>query len=246
MTYMKEYYTKIIDSMNDILEKEDTEIAQAAKSMAAAVMNGNSIYLFGASHAGIIAEDAFYRAGGFALFNPIFSPSLMLNVEPITQTSKLERLEGYGDILLDSKPVKKGDVLFIHSVSGRNAVAIDMALAAKEKGMEVICLTNLDYSKQVTSRHSSGYRLFEVSNIIIDNGGEPGDAVVSIDSLTQKVAPISTIVGSYTIHSIVLKMIEIFEEAGKDIPIFRSANIDGGDDYNNQLFEHYKEQIHYM
>lgn len=246
MSYMKDYYNKIIDALDCILQKEEAEIGEAAKRMAAAVSNGDSIYLFGASHAGIISEDAFYRAGGFALFNPIFSADLMLNVEPVTQTSKLERLEGYGNILLESKPVRKGDVLFIHSVSGRNPVAIDMALAAKEKGLDVICLTNVSYSEQVESRHSSGKRLFEVSDIVIDNGGEPGDAVVSIESLSQKVAPISTIVGSYTIHSIVLKMIEIFEAEGKDIPIFRSANLDGGDDYNQQLFEQYKDQIHYM
>ncbi|WP_066189607.1 MULTISPECIES: SIS domain-containing protein [Gracilibacillus] len=246
MTYMKDYHAKITEALDWILEKEENEIGEAATCMADAVMAGQSIYLFGASHAGIVAEDAFYRAGGFALFNPIFSPSLMLNVEPVTLTSQLERLEGYGDILLDAKPVKAGDVLFIHSVSGRNPVAIDMALAAKERGVTVISLTNVTYSKQVSSRHSSGKRLFEVSDIVIDNGGEPGDAVVSIQSLSQKVAPISTIVGSYTIHSIVLKMIEIFEQKGTDIPIFRSANLDGGDDYNAGLFDRYQDQIHYM
>lgn len=120
----------------------------------------------------------------------------MLNVEPITLTSKLERLEGFGKLMLDSKPTKAGDVLFIHSVSGRNPVAIDLAIAAQAKGMKVISLTNLEYSKGVTSRHSSGKRLFEVSDIIIDNLGEPGDAAVKISSLSQKVAPTSTIAGS--------------------------------------------------
>ncbi|GAK13213.1 hypothetical protein JCM19039_3042 [Geomicrobium sp. JCM 19039] len=88
--------------------------------MEEAANKGRSLFLFGASHAGIVTEDAFYRAGGLALFNPLFSPALMLNVEPITLTSKLERLEGYGQIILESKPVKAGDVVFIHSVSGRN------------------------------------------------------------------------------------------------------------------------------
>jgi len=98
----------------------------------------------------------------------------------------------------------------------------------------------------VTSRHSSGKRLFEVSDIIIDNYGEPGDATVSIDSLSQKVAPTSTISGSFVIHSIVLKLIEKLEAKGKDVPIFRSANLDGGDDYNATMMARYKDQIHYM
>lgn len=246
MSYMNDYFNSINTILTGIMNEQEGKLDEAATLMEAAVESGSSLYLFGASHAGIVAEDAFYRAGGLALYNPIFSPSLMLNVEPITLTSKLERLEGFGKLLLDSKPTKAGDVLFIHSVSGRNPVAIDLAIAAQEKGMKVIALTNLEYSKGVTSRHSSGKRLFEVSDIIIDNLGEPGDAAVKINSLSQKVAPTSTIAGSFIIHAITLKLIEKLEAKGKDVPIFRSANLDGGDAYNEEMMKKYKDQIHYM
>ncbi|WP_099302697.1 SIS domain-containing protein [Bacillus sp. Marseille-P3800] len=246
MSYVKQYYQSIEAILTRIVDEQEPTLEQAASLMEEAVNSGRSLYLFGASHAGIIAEDAFYRAGGLALFNPLFSPALMLNVEPVTLTSQLERIEGYGNIILDSKPVQAGDVVFIHSVSGRNPVAIDLAIEAKARGMHVISLTNLTYSMGVTSRHSSGKRLFEVSDIIIDNYGEPGDATVSIDSLSQKVAPTSTISGSFVIHSIVLKLIEKLEAKGKDVPIFRSANLDGGDDYNATMMARYKDQIHYM
>lgn len=112
--------------------------------------------------------------------------------------------------------------------------------------MTVISLTNVSYSKSVESRHSSRKRLFEVSDLVIDNNGEPGDAAVSVKSLSQKVAPTSTIVGSFIIHSIVLKMIEQLEEAGREVPVFRSANLDGGDAYNEAMMERHKHQIHYM
>ncbi len=246
MSYMNDYFNSIHTILTGIMNEQEEKLDQAATVMEAAVESGCSLYLFGASHAGIVAEDAFYRAGGLALYNPIFSPSLMLNVEPITLTSKLERLEGFGKLMLDSKPTKAGDVLFIHSVSGRNPVAIDLAIAAQAKGMKVISLTNLEYSKGVTSRHSSGKRLFEVSDIIIDNLGEPGDAAVKISSLSQKVAPTSTIAGSFIIHSITLKLIEKLEAKGKDVPVFRSANLDGGDAYNEEMMKNYKGQIHYM
>ena len=246
MSYMKQYHATIQRVLERILNEQESILKEVAQVMTDALAEGNSLYIFGASHAGIVAEDAFYRAGGFALFNPIFSPALMLNVEPITLTSKMERLEGYGQILLESKPVKGGDVLFIHSVSGRNPVAIDIAMAAKEKGMKVISLTNVTYSKSVSSRHSTGKRLFEVSDLVIDNFGEPGDAVVSIHSLTQKVGPTSTIIGSFVIHSIVLNMVELLEAANQEVPIFRSANLDGGDEYNSEMMDKYKSQIHYL
>ncbi|KGX86078.1 SIS domain-containing protein [Pontibacillus litoralis] len=246
MSYIKQYYDKVQQLLGQVLEEQEQLLDEVAQLMVKAVKEGNSLYLFGASHAGIVAEDAFYRAGGFALFNPIFSPALMLNVEPVTLTSKVERLEGYGQILLHSKPVKAGDVIFIHSVSGRNPVAVDLAIEARQRGMKVVSLTNLTYSKSVTSRHSSGKRLFEVSDFVIDNFGEPGDAAVSIQSLSQKVAPTSTIIGSFVIHSIVLQIITHLEQSGSDVPIFRSANLDGGDDYNETMMSKYKEQIHYM
>ncbi|MFC0524946.1 SIS domain-containing protein [Pontibacillus salicampi] len=246
MNYVGQYHQNIKSTLDQMMEKQASVLEESARLMVDTIQAGNSLYLFGASHAGIFTEDAFYRAGGMALFNPIFSPSLMLNVRPVTTTSKMERLEGQGHILLDSKPVQKGDVLFIHSVSGRNPVAIDMALAAQEKEMKVLALTNLSYSKSVESRHSTGKRLFEVSDFIIDNLGEPGDASVSIDSIPQKAAPTSTITGSFVIHSIVLYMISIMEERGLDIPIFRSANIDGGDEYNKEMMEKHADQIHYL
>lgn len=243
---MNNYYQSITEVLTGIMKQQESVLEEAASMMEQAIESGHSLYLFGASHAGIVAEDAFYRAGGLALFNPLFSPALMLNVEPITLTSKLERLEGYGKLLLDSKPVQAGDILFIHSVSGRNPVAIDLALAAKEQGMHVIALTNLTYSESVSSRHSSGKRLFEVSDLVIDNLGEPGDAAVQIQSLSQKVAPTSTIAGSFVIHSIVLKLIEKLEAKGKEVPVFRSANLDGGDAYNMEMMRKHKNQIHYM
>ncbi|GAK13212.1 hypothetical protein JCM19039_3041 [Geomicrobium sp. JCM 19039] len=121
-----------------------------------------------------------------------------------------------------------------------------MAIEARARGLKVISLTNLTYSKESTSRHSSGKRLFEVSDLVIDNFGEPGDAAVAIGSVSQKVAPTSTIAGSFIIHSIVLKLIEKLETKNKEIPIFRSANLDGGDKYNASMMKKYRDQIHYM
>ena len=78
----------------------------------------------------------YYRAGGMMTINAIFGRELMLDRSPITFTSKMERLEGYGSALAATQPFTAGDVLILHSVSGRNPVIIDMALHAKEKGQD--------------------------------------------------------------------------------------------------------------
>ena len=109
---------------------------------------------------------------------------LMLDTEPITHTSKMERLVGYGTALARSNAdFRSGDVLVAHSVSGRNPVTVEVAQVAKDAGAKVVAVTNLKYSQSVASRHPSGKRLFELADIVLDNhglldGGRGGEARV--------------------------------------------------------------------
>ena len=188
----------------------------------------------------------YYRAGGLILINPIFGREMMLDTSPITQTSRMERLEGYGETLMKKVPIEEGDILIVHSVSGRNCVSIEVAMEAKKQGAKVIALTNMAYSKSVSSRHSSGKRLFEVCDLVLDNHGELGDACVSIEGLEQKVSPTSTVIGAAMLNSIVAAAVhELVERGMKNPPIFYNANQDGGDELNQKIYSAYKDRIHY-
>ena len=104
--------------------------------MTQANLQKRSVYIFGASHAGILAEEMYYRAGGMMTINAIFGREVMLDRSPITFTSQMERLEGYGTNLAKTVSFKNQDVLILHSVSGRNPIIIDLALAAKAKDVK--------------------------------------------------------------------------------------------------------------
>jgi len=246
MSYLKSF----INNTNSIINRVETEqtnnIIKTVDSIEASVRNGNNIYIFGASHAGILSEEVFYRAGGFALFNPIMPSGLLLNNRPITSTSDLERLEGYGQLIGKMVGFSAGDVLICHSVSGRNAVSIDLALDAKSKGATVIALTNVQSSVASKSRHSSGKLLLEVADIVIDNCGDIGDASVSIPNLDQRVSATSTIIGALILNGIVAELAARFNEEDKVAPFFYSANIEGGDRHNKRIFSEYASQIHYQ
>ena len=141
---------------------------------------------------------------------------------------------------------KKDDVLIIHSVSGRNSAGIDMALTAKAKGVKVVAVTNLAYSKNVTSRHSSGLRLFETADLVLDNHGVLGDAVCDIKGSEQKVAATSTIVAVAMLNEVITQLAQrLVDDGVKQLPYFYSANMDGGDQKNRELHELYGSQIHY-
>ena len=107
-------------------------------------------------------------------------------------TSELERLPGYGNIIFNNMKAKAGDVLIIHSVSGRNAVTVDMAQAAREAGLTVIVITNMNTTKAVKSRHPSGKKLCDFASVLIDNHGDLGDASVELAGFPQKVSSTST------------------------------------------------------
>lgn len=222
------------------------QFQKAADRIRTALEEKHSVYIFGCSHAGILAEEVFYRTGGLAVINPIFFPGFMLNTRPITMTSQLERVDGLGKILLKENSVKAGDVLILHSVSGRNNVPVEMALEARAMGVTTVCITNLEYSRSVTSRHPSGKRLFEACDIVIDNCGCTGDAAITLEGLPERIGPTSTAVGAALVNALVIETVGGMLADGVTPPVFMSANLDGGDAHNKKIFEEYKDNIFYM
>ena len=226
-------------------EQKET-FQKAADLIRTALETKHSVFIFGCSHAGILAEEVFYRTGGLAVINPIFFPGFMLNTRPITMTSQLERVDGLGKILLKENRLKTGDVLILHSVSGRNNVPVEMALEAKTMGVSTIAITNLAYSGSATSRHPSGKRLFEACDLVIDNKGCTGDAAITLEGLPEKIGPTSTTVGAALVNALVIETVGGMLADGVFPPVFMSANLDGGDAHNKKIFEEYKDNIFYM
>lgn len=240
------YFDEIVRIL-DIVERQESEkIEQAAGIIADAIKNKRAIFAFGASHAGILTQELYYRAGGLMVINPIFGRELMLDTQPVTLTSAMERLPGYGRSLAGKVPFSAGDVLIAHSVSGRNPVTVELALAAKEKGVKVIALTSLAYSQEVASRSSGGQRLFEVADLVLDNHGETGDACIAVHGVSQKVAPTSTVIGAAILNTMVAEITRRLAEDGVETPpVFHSVNLDGGEEKNRTIVESYRDVIHY-
>lgn len=242
---MFEYIDKIKNILDEVKQKEDKNILNAVDALVQATIDKKSIYIFGASHAGILAQEMYYRAGGLITVNPIFGKEISLDNEPITITSKMERLQGYGAVLASKVDFKQDDVLILHSVSGRNPVTVELGIKAKELGVKIIALTNLTYSKTVESRDVSGKLLYEIADIVIDNHGDVGDASIEIGE-GLNVAPTSTVIGAAILNTIVSLTAKELKEINIDpLPFFYSANLDGGDEKNKEVVKKYSDIIHY-
>ena len=216
-------------------------MSNASEILADTLVHGGTIYTFGTGHSHLLAEEIFYRAGGLVKVHPILDEPLMLHVSA-SRSSQMERLPGYAELLINQHlGIKPNDTLIIFSNSGRNTVPIDMAMLAKGKGMRVIGLVNLRHSQNVSSRHPSGKRLFEVCDVVLDNGGCIGDASVPIGDYT--VGPTSTTVGAAILQASVCGTVAAMLKKGIQPEIFCSGNIDGGDEKNKAYIDKYADQI---
>lgn len=239
------YFEATKEIINQVQETQYGAMEQVAQLFTRTVENGNTIFVTGCSHSNIFAQEVFYRAGGFMLMNPIFLPGMNLQDLPPTRTSKLERISGTAEAVLSELPIKAGDVLVIASIAGRNAVPVELGLWAKEHGIHVVALTSMNYSGNVTSRHSSGKLLYQIADYVLDVMCEKGDAVLEIEGLPVKTAPTSTVTGIMIMHAVISQTIENLIQKGITPPVFLSGNLDGGDAHNKRLLEENKHRIFY-
>jgi len=248
---MKNLYHDYLESVIALLKRIDQEegqaVYEAARMLADAIQNGKNIFAFGCTHSSIPIQDLVYRAGGLMLINPIFGPGIAsLDVLPATLSSAIENIPGYAKALLDNSPLRAGDILILVSVSGRNAVPIEMAQLAHERGVKVIGVTSRLYTESVSSRHPSGKKMYEFADVVLDNKVDKGDAVLQAEGVPQKFCPASGVTSIALLHAMVAATVQTLLERGVTPPVFLAANVDGGAEYNARLLKQYKEHIFFL
>lgn len=246
-SFAKQYLDGVMGLLQRIADEEMGAIDAAAELIADAIANGKRLFGFGCTHSSLPVQDIAYRAGGLMLVNPIMAPGIAaLDVHPATMTSDIERLPGYAKIILDHTPIQEGDVLILVSVSGRNAVPIEMAQIAHERGIKVIGLTSRTYTEGVTSRHPSGKKMYDYADIVLDNKVEVGDAMLSAEGVPQKFSPASGVTSNAILHALMSATIEKLLARGIAPPVFLAGNVDGSAEYNARLIAQYKDRIFNM
>lgn len=248
---MEDFAHRYLQSVTELLQRIDEEEGQAIEEgaglLADAVEEGQCIYAFGCTHSSLPVQDLVYRAGGLMLINPILAPGISsLDVHPATMTSAMERLAGYAQVLLDNKGINRGDVLIVVSMSGRNQVPVEMAMLARERGIKVIGVTALDYTEQVPSRHSSGKKMCEFADVVIDTKVPKGDAILEDERVPQKFSPASGVASTAVLQALVAATIEELLARDIDPPIFVSANLPGGQERNEEMLEKYGDRVLYL
>lgn len=227
------YLRSVIELTERALDQEWEAIARAAGLVADALAVGREVHAFGSGHSHMLVEELFYRAGGLVGIRPLLFEGLMLHANAPLST-RLERLPGLAAALLDEHGVQDGDVMLVFSNSGRNAVTIETANEARARGVAIIAVTSVQHSRSTAPR-IGGKLLLELADVVIDNGGVPGDAIVALDGFDQSVAPTSSAVGAAIVNAIVAEACGLLLERGIAPQVFASSNTDSGDAFNAQL-----------
>lgn len=244
MNAYENYYAVANRQLEQVFSTQRPVIEQAAAWLGDALANDRWLYAFGTGHSHMLAEEIFYRAGGLAHAAPILDELLMLHKEAVEATY-LERKEGYAAGLLQHYPVAAGDVLIVASNSGRNAVPVELALLGRERGMKVVVITNLAHTSAWPSRHSSGKKLADAGDVVIDNCGVHGDAAIELPGMPSAIGPTSSITGTFIVNAIIVQGIENALAHGVTPEIYISSN-SNGDGHNDKLLKKYKSRIRHL
>ena len=153
-----------------------------------------------------------------------------------------DSVEGLAKIALGKANIVKGDVMIIGSVSGKTVNVIDLAMACIEKGIKVIVVTSVTYSSQVESFHSSGKRLFELGDVVIDNCAPYGDAMMTIEGVESPFIPASGLAAAYIMWAVCADLLEKLMSKGIQPGILRSVNFEPNRIYNIELNGLYKKR----
>jgi uncharacterized phosphosugar-binding protein len=243
---MKEKALEYAHAMRNILttidEQETGKIMQAAEVLATTVAQDGIVYTFGTGHSHVVAEDVAYRAGGLVPVDAILEAALTGH-EKVRQSEFMERVEGIAKVIMDYYNPSSKDTLVIISNSGRNAAPIEMAMEAHQRGMKVIAITSLAHSQGTKSRHTSGKKLYELADVIIDNHCIKGDAMITLKDLPMPVGAGSGIAGLFILHTIIVQTIQTLLDRGVKPPVFMSGNLDGSDLVNIPLRDRYKGRV---
>src|SRR5688500_3430738 len=168
-----QYKQRITQVLEQLWSTQTGNIKAAAAMMAESVQRGGLVHLFGSGHSVLPVMDIFPRYGSYPVFHPLMDARLqwqnVLGSGGAKGVLWLERREGYAKVLFENQPIRPGDVMMVFSHGGLNAVGIEVAVEARRRGLKVVAATSMDNYRKRESTHSSGRKLADVGDVVIDN-----------------------------------------------------------------------------
>jgi uncharacterized phosphosugar-binding protein len=224
-----------------IEETQAQALAEASRLCADAIAAGRLVHCFGSGHSRIPVEELFPRYGSYPGFNPMVELSMTFHTQVVgtngqRQAMFIERVEGLAEAILSNFELEPPEVMLVFSVGGLSAVPIEMAQGARRRGLPVVVVTSLEHSLAATPSHSSGTRLLDHADVVVDLCTPPGDALVAIEGLESPVGPGSSIAAVAIANEIKSQTATLLVERDAMPPVLTSAAL-VGPERSRQFFD---------
>lgn len=237
---MDDYQNRVQELFETLRNTQRDACLQAGKLIADTLERGGAVHIYDTGH--IINSELIYRGGGMLAYKQLkYNLSVENPVRDRDRSGVDTSMEGLAKYVLKASKALPGDLLIIGSVSGKTPNTIDLALAAHEFGMKVIALTSVEYSSSVKSLHSSGKRLFECADLVLDNCAPKAEAMMEVEGLNARFGAASGYAATFLMWSATAAAIEELLKRGVTPSILKSANYEDGPAFNRDLENVYKE-----
>jgi len=244
---MLAFLDKITAVLKQLDQSQAPAIARAADRMADSIAEGRAVYLFGSGHSILPIMDIFPRYGSFPGFVPIVDPRLQWHGATGPGGARellwLERREGYVENVLKSFHLTPRDTMWIFSHGGLNAAPVEMALYSRARGLFVVAVTSAANARVATATHSSGQKLADVADVVIDNCIPPEDSLVAVDGWPYPVSAGSTVAFVAVSMTVVDEVARRLAARGVTLPVFVSPNVNPNPRHNEEVFEAHMELL---
>lgn len=232
--------------LDRVVRTQSETIRRAAEVFADCIERDGVVHAYGTGHSRAFAMELANRAGGLVPMDRMD----LLELVPCAGwpadkvfSPDIERDPDAGRALLACHKIYPQDVFIIASNSGVNPAIVDVAEQVKAHGHTLIAVTSMDHSTHMTSRAASGKKLYELADVVIDNCGPYGDALLDMPNGKGKACSISSLTGALIGQMLTAETIGILFDRGKEPPVLISANVPGGLENNEALRKKYAGRI---
>jgi uncharacterized phosphosugar-binding protein len=217
-------YFAALQARIDAIAADTEPIEQAARLCADTLARGGIIHIFDSGH--MVSSELINRAGGLVAMSGLSFNLNVVNLMKARPAAADNPTLSYAFIehVFETNQLRRGDVLFIGSVSGKSANVVELAIQARAHGLVVIAITALAYSPKLVSEHPSGKHLFEEADLVLDNHAPYGDAMLDVPGLDYPICPASGLGAATIMWAVVAGLVEEMLARGMKPTIFPSIN----------------------
>lgn len=248
------FFDETMSLLQKLRRTQADAIQRAAELCAGRIGRGGLVFLFGNGHSRMMCEEMTPRQGCYAGFVALVETALsnhaaIVGANGLRGPLYLENYEGYAEQILNSFHFGPNDAFIVVSTSGIRPVVVEMAMGAQARELPVIVIVSKAHCEEAKAAHSSGKKLIDCADIVIDNLCPPGDCVLELEGLEWRTGPVSTITGAMIINMIRCATAESLLRRGIKPVLLPSHQFVGNSNAADQLevfYEAYRKSLKHL